>query len=72
MTLTNVPTRTLWRAFDRLRRSRRHPSNMPGSHEHIMLACMDIAAELDRRYPRPLETRLDMYGIYLPTRYVNG
>jgi hypothetical protein len=37
-----------------------------------MLACMDIAAELDRRYPRPLETRLDMYGIYLPTRYVNG
>jgi hypothetical protein len=29
MSLTNVPARTLWRAFDRLRRSHRHPSNMP-------------------------------------------
>jgi hypothetical protein len=68
MTLTNVPTRTLWRAFDRLRRSHRHPSNMPAGREDVMVACMELAAEIDRRYPRSLETRLDMYGVHLPTR----
>lgn len=63
--LRSVPIRTLLRAFYRSSRLTRHPSTWaPRSPEEMMLANLRMAAELNRRCPRPLATRLAVYGLY--------